>query len=276
MHASNLVLSLPQGIVTATSLGIAGLADHRSPGSGKYFHGRSILVDLATRDHKPAFDYLPEGDWRDAAGDSHAALAAVANGKRTKTALSNNGFSCTPVAAWRSVHLVKTSGHALDLESAGTPHAFGPGVCSDGMTPDDVARAAGLPVPAQRIPRLYMTICPIEFVMLSNLTPAEYAWYATHRPGKKFRQVAFAELTPDSSAHLAAGSILEAARHELAQGSHKKTKTIVFGEAFNRIPFSSWVGYDREAEGGLYVADAAAWSHWRFPEKISRSWERAY
>jgi hypothetical protein len=126
------------------------------------------------------------------------------------------------------------------------------------------------------MPRLYMTICPIEFVMLSNLTPAEYAWYSTHRPGKRFRQVAFAELTPDSSAHLAAGSILEAARHELAQGSHKKTKTIVFGEAFNRIPFSSWVGYDREAEGGLYVADSAAWSHWRFPEKISRSWERAY
>lgn len=274
MQAPSLVLSLPQGIVTATSLGIAGLADHRSPGSGKYYHGRSILVDLATRELAPGFDYLAEGDWRDANGDSRAALAAVAAGKRTKTALSNNGFSCTPVAAWRSVHLVKTSGHALALEHAAT-HGFAAGSCRDGMTPDDVARAAGLAPPAVRVPRLYMTICPIEFVMLSNLTPAEYAWYATHRPGKKFRQVAFAELGAERSGHLAAGSILQAARDELAQRAHKKTKTLVFGEAFNRVPYTAWVGYDRQAEGGLYVADASAWSNWRFPERIPHSWERA-
>jgi hypothetical protein len=47
MKQLNLVLTVPHGSVVATSLGVDGFAWHRSPGSGKHFRGRSVLVDLA-------------------------------------------------------------------------------------------------------------------------------------------------------------------------------------------------------------------------------------
>ncbi|MFZ4579780.1 MAG: hypothetical protein ACOYOB_15425 [Myxococcota bacterium] len=276
MVQNQLILSLPQGIVTATSLGLEEFAAHRSPGSGKYFQGRSILVDLALENNKPAFEYLDEGGWRDAHRDSVAALEKTGAGNRTKTALSNNAFSCTPIDAWKSIHLVKTGGELLEMESTGEPFRFRDGVCVDGMTPDDIAQAAGLERPPHRRPRLYMIFSPIEIVVLSNLTPAEYVWYATHREGKKMRQVAFTELRGNPGVHLAALNILDTARAELTANLKKKTKSIVIGDAFNRVPISAWIGYDREAHGGIYVGNATSSYLWRFPEKIPRLWERAY
>src|SRR5512136_756183 len=102
----HLILIIPHSIVTATSLGIEGYARHRSPGSGKYFSGRTVFVDLAITDNRPDFNFLDEGNWRDAYGDATASLDAVKRGKRTKTALSNTGFSCTPIGAYRSCYLV--------------------------------------------------------------------------------------------------------------------------------------------------------------------------
>ena len=61
MEKANLVLTIPQGSVIATSLGIDGLAKHLSPGSGKHFQGRSIYLDLAVKDGHAAFDYLEQG-----------------------------------------------------------------------------------------------------------------------------------------------------------------------------------------------------------------------
>lgn len=66
MDDIRLVLSIPQGITTATSLGIEGLAKHHSPGSGKHFKGRKLFVDLAVKDQQPDFKYLDDGGWRDA------------------------------------------------------------------------------------------------------------------------------------------------------------------------------------------------------------------
>lgn len=269
----NLILTIPQGVVTATSLGIAGLARHRSPGSGKHFLGRSIFADLAVSNGRPDFEFLNEGGWRDAAGDTQAALDAIRAGKRTKTALSNNGFSCTPVDAYRRCFLVKTGGEVMELELRGEVAHFRRGDCQEGMSPTEVAEAAGTPDPGRRAPRLYMVLSPIEFLVLSNLTPGEYAWYATHRPGKVFRQVVFAELRADQT-HLAAESRFNDAREELLGQPNKKTKTIVFEDCINRVPFPAWVGYHREAPGGLYVADKTRLSLWEFPVEIPRSWER--
>ncbi|MCU0612415.1 MAG: hypothetical protein MUE60_11580 [Candidatus Eisenbacteria bacterium] len=53
MTSVNLILSVPQGFVVATSLGIDGLARHLSPGSGKYFMGRSLFLDLAVEGTAP-------------------------------------------------------------------------------------------------------------------------------------------------------------------------------------------------------------------------------
>ncbi|MCJ7441050.1 MAG: hypothetical protein MUO25_05655 [Thermoanaerobaculaceae bacterium] len=61
MEQLNLVLSLPQGAITATNLGIEGFAWHRRPGSGKYFLGRTIFFDLALSNGRPDFTYLDEG-----------------------------------------------------------------------------------------------------------------------------------------------------------------------------------------------------------------------
>ena len=82
MSQAKLVLSLPQGIITATSLAVNEFALHRSPGSGKYFDGRSLLVDLAVEGGKPAFQFNDEGGWRDANADASAALEAAQAGKR--------------------------------------------------------------------------------------------------------------------------------------------------------------------------------------------------
>lgn len=276
MSQAKLVLSLPQGIITATSLAVNDFARHRSPGSGKYFDGRSLLVDLAVEDGKPAFQFLDEGGWRDANGDATAALAAASAGKRTKTALSNNAFSATPISAWRDVYLAKTGGEVLHMNASTEIAAFKEAECHDGMKPDDIAKAIGQAVPGKRSPHLYMIYCPIEVLVLSNLTPAEYVWYATHRTGKRFRAVAFTEVHVDPGLRLTATAVLDEARRDLAEHTTKKTKTIVFGDVFNRIPFTAWVGYDHEAQGGIYVGDAKTARLWTFPEKIPRAWERAY
>ncbi|HOX24578.1 MAG TPA: hypothetical protein PLL30_02315 [Candidatus Krumholzibacteria bacterium] len=269
-----LILSIPQGVITATSLGVEGLAVHRSPGSGKYFTGRRVFVELAMRDGRPDFRYLDEGGWRDAAGDTAAALAAVGDGKRTKTALSNNGFSCTPLSAYRRVFLVKTAGEVLELAAYQVLHGFASHECREEMKPDDVARTAGLSVPAVRQPRLYMVLSPIELLVLSNLTPEEYAWYSTHRPGKVFRQVVFAELQTDQP-QLAALSRFTDARAELRQQPGKKTKTVVSGDNHGTVPYHSWVGYADPQAGGLYMAGRDEIGVWRFPPEIPRAWERA-
>jgi hypothetical protein len=277
MTVAKLVLSLPQGIITATSLSVQELGRHRSPGSGKYFEGRSILVDLAVRDNKPGFEFLDEGGWRNAGADAAEALEAAAKeGKRTKTALSNNAFSATPISAWEHVYLAKTGGELCEMVDGGELARFDGAECHEHMTPNEIAKLIGQPVPAQRVPRLYMVFCPIELLLLTNLTPAEYVWYATHRPGKKFRAVAFTEVREDPGLHLAAHSIFDAARRELSGNAEKKTKTVVFGDTFNRVPFPAWVGYDREAAGGVYVGDHDQARLWTFPERIPRAWERAY
>jgi hypothetical protein len=142
------------------------------------------------------------------------------------------------------------------------------------MTTEQVARAIGQPsAPGLRTPRLYMVICPIQFIMLSNLTPEEYAWYTTHRPGKIFRQVMFTEIR-DEQPHVAAESLFANARNELKENATKKTKTIVFEDSLNRIPFQDWTGYRHEARGGLYVGDRNGLTLYPFPASIPYSWER--
>ncbi len=121
MSNVNLVLNLPNGVVTATGLGVPGLAWHYSPGTSGKFHGHSVLVDLGLHGGQPAFTYLDEGNWRDAMADTRMAIQAVQGGKRTKTALSNGAFNCTPLAAYRLVYLAKTSGALLELQPC-EPH----------------------------------------------------------------------------------------------------------------------------------------------------------
>ncbi len=276
MAESRLILSLPHGILTATSLTAEGFAKHRSPGSGKYFHGRTVLVTLAQEGDKPGFRFLDEGGWRDANADAALALAeAHHKGKKTKTALSNNAFSCTPVSAYRDIYLVKTGGVALQLAPAHPIATFKDHDCHDGMTPAEIAKVIGQPEPAHRKPRLFMTLAPVEMLVFSNLTPAEYAWYATHRPGKVFRQVMFAEVRADAR-HLVAEAIFHADKAELVNNASKKTKTLLLGDSFNHIQFPAWVGYDSEAQGGLYVGDRDGVSVWTFPATIPRAWEREY
>ena len=274
MKELHLILTIPYNIVIATSLGIEGYAAHLSPGSGKYFSGRTVLVDLALADDRPDFKFLDEGGWRDAYGDTLAALEAVKKGKRTKTALSNNGFSCTPVRAYRGCYLGKTGGKLLPLELPRELLAFSNHECHAGLSTDQVAQAIGRPATAERVPRLYMVLCPAQLMMLSNLTPEEYAWYATHRPGKIFRQVMFTELR-SIQPHIAARSRFENAHNELLEKPFKKTKTIVFEDCINRIPFPEWIGYKPEEHGGIYTADRNGVSLWQFPTPIPKTWERA-
>lgn len=268
----NLVLSIPQGFVVATSLGIEGLARHKSPGSGKYFKGRAIFFDLAIEDTTPRFSFLDEGNWRDTARDTRDALAAAEAGSRTKTALSNNGFSCTPIDAHRRCFLVKTGGQALELDPGGEVARFATHECHERMTPDQVAQAIGVAGASSRTPRVYMVLSPIEFIVLSSLTPAEYAWYATHRPGKIFRQIAFAELNSDQI-HLAAESRFTDARALLAGEPEKKTKTIVAENCLNNVAPRAWVGYHAGC-GGLYVGDRTTLRLWSFPVEIPGAWDR--
>ncbi len=273
MNEPTLILTVPNGNVTATSLGIQGLANRRSPGSGKHFRGRSILVDLATDGEKPGFTYLDEGGWRDPYADSIQALAGVKGGSRTKTALSNSAFNCVPITAYKSCHLVKTGGETLPLDEAKTLVTYSSHTCNERMTSDQVAETIGRPATGTRTPRLYLVICPIQFVMLSNLTPEEYCWYATHRPGKMFRQVMFTELTQELP-QLAAQSRFLDARQELAEKKTKKTKTIILEDCINQIPFHDWVGYRREVAGGLYVGDRNGLKLYPFPAEIPHSWDK--
>lgn len=274
MERVNLVLTIPHGSLVATRLGIDGLARHLSPGSGKYYQGRAIFVDLLLRDGSPSFSFLPEGDWRDATGDTAAALKAVHGGKRTKTALSNNSFSTTPISAYDTAYIVKTGGQALAMQKAREVARFADGTCEDGMTPERIASLMGIPVPARHDPRLYAILAPTELLVLSNLTPIEYAWYATRRPGKIFRQVCFVELNDDQS-QLAAGSRYKAARKEIAENPRKKTKTIAVQDLLNTVPFEAWMGYDRKSEGGLYFADRNGISLFQFPSELPFAWEHA-
>lgn len=278
MSQRHLVLSLPQGTVTATSLGVDGLAWHRSPGTGPRFRDRKVLFDLVLDGGMAGFDYLDEGGWRDAAADTRSALEAVDRGKRTKTALSNNAFSCTPLHALRAAHVVKTGGEVLELQPSELAARFPAGArCDESMTPADIASEIGGRPPADREPRLYLVLCPVQLIILSNLSRVEYAWYATHCPGKIFRQVAFVELSVAhlALADLAARSLFDDARAELARTPAKKTKTIVTEDCINRVPFGAWRGYRGEDGGGLCVGDSAHALAWPFPVKIPSAWDRA-
>lgn len=273
MNEPTLILTIPSGNVTATSLGIEGLAHRRSPGSGKHFRGRSILVDLATDGEKPCFTYLDEGGWRDACGDTIAALAGVKSGSRTKTALSSAAFCAVPISAYKSCHLVKTGGDTLLLDEPRMLMSYANHGCNERMTSEQVAETIGCPSPQVRTPRLYMVIAPIQFLLLSNLTPEEYTWYATHRPGKMFRQVMFTELGHEEL-HMAAESRYKDAKQELMEKATKKTKSIVFEDCMNQIPFQHWTGYHHKAEGGLYAGDRNGLKLYPFPAEIPRSWDK--
>ncbi|HYN43707.1 MAG TPA: hypothetical protein VE129_18160 [Thermoanaerobaculia bacterium] len=274
MERLNLVLTIPHGSVIATSLGVDGLAHHLSPGSGRHFHGRAIFVDLVLAEGAAAFSYLEEGGWRDAAGDTARALQEVVSGKRTKTALSSNGFTTTPLDAYRKVLLVKTGGQALDMGSAAEIARFESAPCKESMAPGEVAKAIGAAEPARREPRLYSIFAPLELLVLSNLTPIEYAWYATHRPGKVFRQVCFAELRTDQS-QLAASSRYENARKEIRENPKKKTKTVAVQDLLNAVDFEEWVGYGDPTAGGLYFGDRTRLMRTPFPVEIPHAWEKA-
>jgi len=274
MPDSQLVLSIPQGITTATSLGIEGLARHYSPGSGKYFTGRKLFVELAVSNDQPDFEYLGGGGWRDARADSISALAAASAGNRTKTALSNNAFSCTPIEAYRNIFLVKTAGHVMAMESAGQLHAFKTELCHEGMSLSEVSEAVGYSDQSPGRSHLYLVMSPIQLLLLSNLSPVEYAWYSTHRPGKIFRQVIFTELKSVQS-RLAAESRFVDAQQEINSNPDKKTKTIVSGDCINEVAFRAWCGYSDNTEGGLYTADHRHINLWRFPDRIPVDWDRA-
>lgn len=273
MNASQLILAIPSGNVTATSLGINGLAERRSPGSGKHFRGRSILVDLATDGDKPGFTYLDEGGWRDAYADTVEALSGVKAGSRTKTALSNSAFNCVPLTAYKSCHLVKTGGEALALGEPKELISYTNHTCNERMTTAEVAQTIGRPSPGTRTPRCYMVISPIQFLMLSNLSPEEYAWYATHRPGKVFRQVMFTEIGHEEL-HIAAQSRYIDAKRDLAEKITKKTKSIAFEGCIDQIPFQHWVGYHHKNGGGLYVGDRNGLKLYPFPADIPHSWDK--
>ena len=274
MSSVNLVLSLPNGVITATSLGVPGYAWHRSPGTSGKFHGHSVLADLALKDGYPAFEFMDEGGWRDAGADTRMALDAIRTGKRTKTALSNNAFNCTPLSAYEKVYLAKTSGSLLELQRGEKLVQFKSHASAENLTPDQIANVAGLPKVENRRARFYLVISPVEMLVLSNLTPAEYVWYAANRSGKIFRQMLFAELSHHTR-DLAAREIFETAVRELAEAPMKKTKTITQGECFGRVPYTGWKGYREEVEGGLYGGDREGAYLWRFPKEIPHAWERA-
>ena len=274
MSEVNLVLSLPTEVITATSLGVPGLAWHHSPGTAGKFHAHSVLADLALENGKPAFKYLDDGGWRNALSDTCMALDAARSGKRTKTALSNAAFNCTPLSAYRRVYLAKTSGTLMELEPGEQIARFGGGGSAESLSPDQVAAAAKLPAVQTRQIHYYLVISPVEMLLLSNLTPAEYVWYATHRSGKVFRQVLFADLRRQMH-DLAARDVFETAMRELTEKPMKKTKTIMLGECFARVPYADWKGYGEDAVGGLYGGDRDGAFLWRLPKEIPHAFERA-
>lgn len=269
----NLILNIPYGSVTATSLGIPGYALHRSPGSGKYFRGKNIMIDLAIEGLHPDFRFDDEGGWRDAAGDTLSALAAISGGKRTKTALSNSAFNVVPLSAYRTVHLVKTNGAIQEMAPPERVRDFLNHGCHEEMTPDQVSRAIGATPPAVRKPQFFMILAPVQFLLLTNLTPEEYGWYATHRPGKIFRRVMFSQLR-DVPYDFAAASRFQEAHEDLQAHPEKKTKSVVFGEILNDVSYDHWIGYQDEAKGGLFVGERDGISLWPFPEKIAPAWHK--
>jgi hypothetical protein len=273
MGELNLVLTIPQGIVVATSLGLDQYAKHRSPGSSKFFRGKTVMIDLALKGDRPAFSFREEGGWRDAYGDTAAALAAVRSGKRTKTALSNDGFNVISPNAYRQIFLVKTGGFLLPMAASQPLLEFVNHACHEELTPDQIAHIIGRTEILNRVPRLLMVLMPVQLLVMTNLLPEEYAWYSTHRPGKIFRQVLFTELSADQP-DIAAASRYADARDELAVRSTKKTKVIAMGECFNDVPFHNWVGYGGEKPGGLYSSDRNGVSVWPFPAAIPRSWDQ--
>jgi hypothetical protein len=274
MSIVSLVLNLPTGVITATSLGVTELAWHRSPGTSGKFHGHSVLAELALDNGQPAFTYLDEGGWRDATADTITALAAAQSGKRTKTALSNSAFNCTPLAAYQRVHLAKTSGALMELQPREQIASFKSHASAENLSADQITNAAELPAVQKREPHYYLVISPVEMLVLSNLTPAEYAWYATHRTGKVFRQMLFTELSQHMR-DLAARDVFETALRELTETPMKKTKTIMLGQCFARVPYAGWKGYRDDAVGGLYGGDRDGAHLWRFPKEIPHAFERA-
>lgn len=269
----NLVMSLPTGIVTATSLGVAGFAWHRSPGTSGKFHGSTLLVDLPLKEGYPGFSFMDEGGWRNTEADTRMAIDAAKTGKRTKTALSNNAFNCIPLSAYSRIYLAKSSGSVLEMQPQEEIVRFKGHASAENLTPNQIAATAGLPEIALRRPRFYMVISPVEMMVLSNLTPSEYVWYATHRGGKVFRQMLFVELSPHMH-DLAAREIYETAYRELTENQSKKTKTVTLGECFRRVPYSGWVGYKGE-EGGLFGGNHEGACVWRFPKEIPHTWEHS-
>ncbi len=274
MSQVNLVLTLPSGSLIATSLGIEGLARHLSPGSGKYFHSRSLFIDVAFAGTRAGFSFLNEGGWRDASGDTESAIKAVLSGKRTKTALSNNAFSAIPISGYQRCYLMKTGGQVLAMEPLEKVADLKGTDCQEGMTPAEIAQACGQPEPAQRTPRYYAILAPLTIMVLSNLTPAEYAWYATRRPGKICRQVCFTEIDTEQE-QLAAHSRYEDAFRELRENPAKKTKTIASEDVINEVAFESWVGFEKGVSGGLYFGTKSELHVARFPSSIPYSWEKA-
>ncbi len=272
MSDPNLILTVPYGLIVATGLGLQGYAKHRSPGSGKFFHGKTIMVDLALEGDRPAFKYLDEGGWRDAGGDTIAAIAAVRAGKRTKTALSNYGFSVTPLSAFKRLFLCKTAGELLEMSAPVSIITYTNHVCHEGLTTEQVAGAIGRPYSGSRNARTFLVIEPVPFLVMTNLTAEEYGWYATHRPGKIFRQVLFAELGEEHP-EVVAVSRYEEAREELEKKPSKKTKVIAVGEFLDEIPFRNWIGYRGGVRGGLFAGDRNGLSLWQFPAAIPRSWD---
>ena len=226
------------------------------------------------QDGRPAFTYLDEGGWRDAMADTLMAIRAAQSGKRTKTALSNTGFNCTPLSAYRRVYLAKTSGALLELQPGEQIARFQGRASAENLSPDQVAQVAELPAVEKRRTHYYLVISPVEMLILSNLNPAEYVWYATHRTGKLFRQVLFAELSHHMR-DLATRDVFETALKELTEKPMKKTKTVMLGECFARIPYSGWKGYREDAVGGLYGGDRDGACLWRFPKEIPHAFERA-
>jgi len=146
--------------------------------------------------------------------------------------------------------------------------------CHEGISLSEITAEAGTTDQTERGSHLYLVMCPIQLLLLSNLSPVEYAWYATHRPGKVFRQVVFSELQSVQS-RLAAESRFISARQEINAHPEKKTKTIVSGNCINETPFRVWYGYDESTEGGLYVADQEQIKLWHFPSEIPAVWDRA-
>ncbi len=170
--------------------------------------------------------------------------------------------------------MVKTGGQVLTLDPLAQVMALPAGDCPENLPPQEIARRIGQPEPATRKPRMYMVLSPLELLVISNLSPVEYAWYATRRPGKVFRQCCFVELDLQHAPWVAETRFQNSIR-EITEKPSKKTKTLALLNLLNQTPFHQWIGDDRKQEGGLYLADRDSLLLARFPEVIPFPWERA-